>query len=64
MTMNINFPNLGIYLENVGKTISVFDFEIAYYGMIIGLGVLAGITMAAILARTAPLTITMGLMSA
>ena len=49
--MNINFPHLGIYLENVGKSISVFGFEIAYYGMIIGLGVLAGITLAAILAK-------------
>ena len=51
MTMNINFPNLGIYLENVGKSVTVFNFEIAFYGMIIGLGVLAGITMAAILAK-------------
>ena len=51
MTMNINFPHLGIYLENVGKSISVFGFEIAYYGMIIGLGVLAGIILAAFLAK-------------
>ena len=49
--MNINFPHLGIYLENVGKSITVFNFEIAYYGMIIGLGVLAGIALAAILAK-------------
>lgn len=51
MTMNINFPHLGIYLENVGKTISVFGFEIAYYGMIIGLAVVAGILMASHLAK-------------
>ena len=51
MTMNINFPNLGIYLENVGKTINVFGFGIAYYGIIIALGVTAGIAMAAILAK-------------
>ena len=51
MTMNINFPNLGIYLENVGKSVSVFGFEIAFYGIIIGIGVLAGISMAAILAK-------------
>lgn len=49
--MNINFPHLGIYLENVGKSISVFGFEIAYYGMIIGLGVLSGIALAAFLAK-------------
>lgn len=47
MTTNISFPNLGIYLENVGKSISVFGFEIAFYGMIIGCGVMAGILMAA-----------------
>lgn len=51
MTMSINFPNLGIHLENVGKTISVFGFEIAYYGMIIGLAVVAGILMASHMAK-------------
>lgn len=51
MTTNINFPNLGIYLENVGQSISVFGFEIAFYGMIIGLGVLAGIMLAVHLAK-------------
>lgn len=47
MTTNISFPNLGIYLENVGKSIEVFGFEIAFYGIIIGIGVMAGILMAA-----------------
>lgn len=51
MTMNINFPNLGIYLENVGKSISVFGFEIAFYGMIIGLAVVSGILMASHMAK-------------
>lgn len=51
MTTNINFPNLGIHLKNVGQTISVFGFDIAYYGIIIGLGVLAGIAIAAFLAK-------------
>ena len=46
MTRSISFPNLGIHLENVGQSICVFGFEIAYYGMIIGLGVIAGILMA------------------
>ena len=53
MTTSISFPNLGIYLENVGKSIDVFGFEIAFYGMIIGFGVMAGILMAA---REAKLT--------
>lgn len=47
MTGNINFPHLGIYLENIGMNISVFGFEIAYYGIIIGIGILSGIFMAA-----------------
>ncbi len=46
MTKTINFPNLGIHLENVGQSISVFGFEIAYYGMIIGLGILSGVAIA------------------
>lgn len=43
---DIAFPHLGIYLENVPRSFSVFGFEIAYYGLIIGIGVLAGILMA------------------
>ncbi len=46
MTTNINFPNLGIYLENVGKSVSIFGFDIAYYGIIIGIGIMAGIWLA------------------
>lgn len=48
---DIAFPNLGIYLENVPKSFSIFGFEIAFYGVIIGLGVLAGILMAVWQAR-------------
>ena len=51
MTTSISFPNLGIYLENVGKSIEVFGFEIAFYGIIIGCGVMAGIVMAAMEAK-------------
>lgn len=46
MTESINFPNLGIHLEHVGQRISIFGFDIAYYGMIIGIGILAGLLMA------------------
>lgn len=45
--MDIAFPNLGIYLRNVPKSFTVFGFEIALYGVIIGIGVIAGILMAA-----------------
>lgn len=51
MTTSINFPNLGIHLENVGKSVTVFGFEIAFYGIIIGIGVLSGIMLAAHLAK-------------
>ena len=42
----IEFPNLGIYLANVGKSVSVFGFDIAYYGIAIGIGMLLGIMIA------------------
>lgn len=51
MTSIINFPNLGIHLEGVGQSFTVFGFEIAYYGMIIGIGILAGIFMAVMEAK-------------
>ncbi len=44
--MDIAFPNLGIYLENVPKNFTIFGFSIAFYGLIIGIGVMAGILMA------------------
>ncbi len=44
---DIAFPHLGIYLHNVPKSFTVFGFEIAFYGLIIGIGVLAGILLAA-----------------
>ena len=46
MTRTIDFPHLGIHLSSVGNHITVFVFDIAYYGMIIGAGILAGIFMA------------------
>lgn len=46
MHMSIDFPNLGIHLEHVGKTFTVFGFDIAYYGIAIGLGIIAGILVA------------------
>ncbi|MCR5250871.1 MAG: prolipoprotein diacylglyceryl transferase [Lachnospiraceae bacterium] len=37
---DIAFPNLGIYLENVPKSFTIFGISIALYGVIIGIGVL------------------------
>ena len=46
MDMQINFPNLGIYLENVGKSFSVFGFEVAFYGCAIAIGIMSGYLIA------------------
>jgi phosphatidylglycerol:prolipoprotein diacylglycerol transferase len=42
----INFPNLHIYLEHVGKNINIGGFTIAYYGIVIALGMLSGLMLA------------------
>ena len=51
MHYNISFPNLGIYLDHVGKSISIFGFSIAYYGMIIGAAILIGFLIATVEAK-------------
>ena len=43
---SIRFPHLGIVIEHLDKSISIFGFNIAYYGIIIGIGMLCGIAMA------------------
>lgn len=48
---DIAFPNLGIYLKDVPRSFSIFGFDIYFYGLIIGLGVIAGILMAAHMAK-------------
>lgn len=47
---DIAFPHLNIYLENVPKSFSIFGFEIALYGVIIGTGMLLAVLLAAKLA--------------
>ena len=43
----ISFPNLGIMIENLPKSISVFGkFDIAFYGIIIGIGIAMGYMVA------------------
>ncbi len=46
MDYSINFPNLHIYLDNVGKTIMIGDFAIAYYGIAIAIGMMGAIMLA------------------
>ena len=47
MHRTIDFPNLGIHLKSVGDHITVFGFDIAYYGIVI----LAGLMMAVMEAK-------------
>ena len=44
MDYMINFPNLGIHLSHVGKNVTIGGFTIAYYGIVIALGMLIGIS--------------------
>lgn len=49
---DIAFPYLGIYLKDLPKSFSVFGFEIAFYGLIIGIGVMLGVLLAVQMAKT------------
>ncbi len=49
--MDIAFPHLGIYLENVPKNFQVFGFTIAFYGVIIAIAFILGLLMAAHVAK-------------
>ena len=43
---DVAFPNLGIYLNDLPKSFSIFGYEIALYGLIIGLGMVFGFLLA------------------
>ena len=49
--MDIAFPNIGIYLHNVPKTIMIGNFGIAIYGIIVASAMLIGLTMAAYIGK-------------
>lgn len=51
MNYSINFPNLHIFLEDVGKNIMIGDFAIAYYGIVICFGMMGGVLLAATIAK-------------
>lgn len=48
---SILFPNLGITLKSVGQQINVFGFEVAYYGIVIALAMLCGVSLILRLAK-------------
>jgi prolipoprotein diacylglyceryl transferase len=43
---DLSFTNLGITIERLGKSITIFGFEVAYYGIIIGIGMMLGMYIA------------------
>lgn len=43
---DIYFPHLGIGIERLQNSISIFGFRIAYYGIIIGIGMLLAVAVA------------------
>lgn len=51
----IAFPNLGIYLNNVPQTFSVFGFVVALYGIMIAVGMFSGFSLGAYMAKRAGL---------
>ena len=44
--MDVSFPHLEIYIKHLVNHIDIFGFRIAFYGIIIALGMLAGINLA------------------
>lgn len=51
MDYNINFPHLHIFLNHVGKKIMIGNFSIAYYGIVIAFGMMAGLVIACWMAK-------------
>lgn len=43
MNYSIGFPNLNLFFEHVGKNFNVFGYSIAYYGVVIAIGMIAGV---------------------
>lgn len=43
MHTSIDFPNLGIHLSSVRDHITIFGFDIAFYGLLIALAILVGV---------------------
>lgn len=46
MAYDVSFVNLGIVIQKLNNHITIFGFTLAYYGIIIGIGMLAGMQIA------------------
>lgn len=55
MNGQIRFPNLGIVLNHVGKSVDIFGISVAYYGIIIALGMMLAVMICTRLAVKAGL---------
>lgn len=53
MDATISFPNLGIEIEKLNRFVTIFGYDVAYYGIIIGVGMLIAL---AIVMREARIT--------
>nr|WP_026834855.1 prolipoprotein diacylglyceryl transferase [Eubacterium xylanophilum] len=51
MMGDISFPHLGITISNLPKGFEIFGFHIAFYGIIIALGMIAGLAIATRVAK-------------
>ena len=45
-SVSISFPHLGIALKNLGNSFSLFGIDIAFYGLIIGCGMILAMALA------------------
>lgn len=51
MEMSIHFPNLGIHLNNVGKSVEVMGFSISFYGILLAAAMLLAMFYVVMLAK-------------
>lgn len=51
MEMSIRFPNIGIEFGQVGRSVSIFGYEVAFYGILIALGMILGISFVVLEAK-------------
>lgn len=49
--MSIRFPNLGLDLGYVGRSVDLFGFRISFYGMLIALGMILGLAFVVLEAK-------------
>lgn len=51
MDMSIRFPNLKLQLDYVGRSVSVFGFELTFFGLLIAVGMLLGLAFVLLQAK-------------